>query len=260
MEMKYLGIDTAAKISASAAQILRQNDILFAVRYLVPESGNTAWKALSAAEAEDIRSAGVAVMLCWETTANRVKGGASAGAADATTAKALAEDMGIPAGTAIFFAADYNVPDNDFSAVYDYLYAASVAAKPYAVGLYGHEKVVHAMAERKVCKYFWQCCAWSNMLDDATQVWQYQWQGGAEALALAEIVGFSVDLDSAASLDGMWMPEKKSTEEEDALRWAREMGIIDDTMRDVTQTAVMLWRYHRIYSNEDEKKYSGLVE
>ena len=260
MEMKYLGIDTAAKISASAAQILRENGISFAARYLVPESGNTAWKALSAAEANGLLDAGLAVMLCWETSADRVKGGASAGNADGTTAKALAEAMGIPAGTAIYFAADYNVPESDFSAVYEYLYAASIVLKPYEVGLYGHEKLVHTMAQRSVCKHFWQCCAWSNTLDASTEVWQYQWQGGTEAKALAAKVGFAVDLDSAGTLKAMWTPEKPTTEEEDALNWAREMGIIDDTMRDVTQTALMLWRYHRIYSNEDDKKYSGLVE
>ena len=54
--------------------------------------------------------------------------------------------------------------------------------------------------------------------------------------------------------------EAPTTEEEDALKWAREMGIIDDSMRDVTQTAVMLWRYHRIYSAEDYKSSSGLLD
>lgn len=261
MELIYQGIDTAAKISARAAKALRENGISFVCRYLVPDKGNTAWKALTASEAQEIRKAGLSLMLVWEITGDRVKGGLDVGKVDGATARQLAEEMRVPINTAIFFAADYNVPESDFSAVYDYLYGASISCAPYPIGLYGHEKIVHEMAARKVCWYFWQCCAWStNALDPAAQVWQYQWQGGDDAKALASKVGFAVDLDSAGTFDGMWRPEAQSTEEEDAMRWARKMGIVTDEMKDVTQTALMLWRYHRIYSAEDYKAGSGLLE
>ena len=153
--MTFQGIDTAARISARAAKILRSEGIDFAVRYLVPEKGGTAWKALSASEAADIRGAGLALMLCWETTAKRMKDGKGAGEVDGNMARELAEAMGVPPGTVIYYAADYAVPESDYKAVYDYLYAASIAAYPYNVGLYGSENVVGAMDERKACQNFW---------------------------------------------------------------------------------------------------------
>lgn len=259
MERPYQGIDTAAKISARAAKTLRSDGITFAARYLVPNTGGTAWKALTASEAADIRGAGLAIMPIWETYAARIKEGAGAGTEDGRTARKLAAGMGIPSGTVIYFAADYNVPAADYDAVEAYLRAAQEETGAYRVGLYGHENVVEAMRGRGFSR-FWQCVAWSNEFSDAAQVIQYEWQGGPNATALAGKVGFAVDLDSAETLDGMWTPEKPRTEEEDALRWAREMHILTDDMRDVTQDVVMLYRYHRIYSPEDNKTSSGLLE
>lgn len=259
VDANYLGIDTAAKISAKAAKILRENGISFAARYLVPNSGSTAWKALTASEAKGLRDAGLAILLCWETTANRMAGGYDVGQVDGAAAKKLAENMGIPAGTVIYFAADYAVPESDFEAVYQYLYAATVSVYPYKPGLYGSENIVREMNERHACDFFWQCVGGSNLFLPCAKTIQYESQYGADAKALAAKVGFAVDLDSADSLDGMWQCEKPHTEEEDALAWARKMGIIDDTMRDVTQEAVMLYRYHRIYTPEDYKSASGLL-
>ena len=258
--MIYQGVDTAARITAETAKKLRQEDVSFAVRYLVPNFGATAWKALSASEAADIRSAGLALMLCWELTGDRVKGGGDVGKVDGAAARKLAEAMGVPAGTAIYFAADYNAPETDFRSIFEYLYGASQEIGAYSVGLYGHEDLVRYMADRKACRFFWQCVAWSNQFDAAATVRQYCWQGGDEAKALTAKVGIAVDLDSAETLAGMWLPDKPSTEAEDAHKWATDAGIVDETMRDVSQFEIMLWRYHRIFTPEDNKTASGLLE
>lgn len=266
LDRPYQGIDTAAKITAKTAEILKREGYSFVARYLVPNSGGTAWKALTASEAKIIRDAGLAVMLCWETTAARVKGGAVYGEEDALAARRLAEDMGIPAGAVIYFAADYNVPEADYGAVNAYLSAASEHIGKYNVGLYGHEGIVNAMYG-KGHKNFWQCVAWSEMFSDAAGVIQYEWQGGANAKALATKIGVAVDLNSAASLDGMWKPnsyadggdiiyehsqaQTKNTEAEDAHKWCVSMGITDDSMRDVSQTELMFWRYFKLTAPED---------
>jgi len=257
--MIYSGIDTAARISAQSANTLKENGIDFAVRYLVPESGITAWKALTKAEANDIRAAGLALMLCWELTGNRVKGGTEAGAADGLRAWHLADAIGVPAGTVIYFAADYNAPAADFDEIEAYLTAAQRNLEQYRAGLYGHEALVREMAARGVCRHFWQCVAWSNQFDAAATVRQYAWQGAAEAKALAAKVGFAVDLDSCETLSGMWLPPAPPTEAENAHAWALRMGIVDETMRDVGQLELALWRYHRIFSAEDTKNASGLL-
>lgn len=259
MNRPYDGIDTAAKITAKTAKILRAEGYSFVVRYLVPNSGGTAWKALTASEAKDILDAGLAIMLCWETTASRVKGGAVFGEEDARQARKLAEEMGIPTGTVIYFAADYNVPESDYAAVDAYLDAAMTASGLYIVGLYGHENLVKAMHKRGF-KHFWQCVAWSNEFSDDAGVIQYEWQGGENAKALTSKIGVAVDLDAAESLDGMWKPENQAySETELAHKWCVEMRITDDTMRDVSQTELMLWRYHNIYTPEDNKTASGLL-
>ena len=247
--MTYEGIDTAAKISAEQAKILRENGISFVCRYLVPNSGSTAWKALTAEEAKGLIDAGMAILPCWETTANRMKGGHDAGKADGAAAKALAEEMGIPAGTVIYFAADYAVPDSDFAKIYAYLYAATVAANPYRVGLYGSQNVVDAMDVRKACEFFWQCVGGSKKFLPCANVIQYQSQDGTDAKALKAKVGFAVDLDRAETLDGMWQPENPDSEEETAMKWAKENGIVTDDMRDVSQTVIMIWRYHKLYGD-----------
>ena len=245
MEAIYQGIDTAAKINARAAKILRENGISFAVRYLVPETGITAWKALSASEATNIREAGLALMLCWELTADRMRGGAEYGATDGAKARELAEKMGVPTGTAIYFAADWNVKESEYDEVDAYLQEATDHIGGYRVGLYGHENIVRAMNQRYSGMLFWQCCAWSNMLHESTNVWQYQWQGGDEAKALASKVGFAVDLDSADATDGMWLPDNALSEADAAHKWCVEHGIVDASMRDVSQYEIMLYRYHR---------------
>lgn len=252
MERPYQGVDTAARISADAAKILKQNGVSFVCRYLVPNSGNTAWKALTASEAQDMRNAGLAILLCWETTANRPAGGYDVGHVDGATAKKLAQGMGIPDGTVIYFAADYAVPETDYEAVYQYLSAAVGSAFPYRVGLYGSENIVREMYERNACDFFWQCVGGSNVFLDCAKTIQYEWQGGADAKALAAKVGFAVDLDSAETLEGMWEPEKPSTEAEDAHKWAVSTHIVDDTMRDVSQYEIMMYRYFKTYQNEDD--------
>ena len=225
MNRPYNGIDTAAKITAKAAKILREEGFSFVARYLVP---------------------------------NSVKGGAAAGAEDGRTVRKLGEGMGIPAGTVIYFAADYNVPASDYDAVDAYLDAAMMNCGLYIAGLYGHENVVNAMAKRGY-KHFWQCVAWSNEFSDAAEVIQYQWQGSPDALAVKDKIGVAVDLDSAASLDGMWLPEPVNTEAEDAHKWCIDMGISDDTMRDVSQTELMFYRYHKLTVPDDYKTSSGLL-
>ena len=258
MNRPYDGADTAAKITAKTAQILKREGYSFVARYLVPNEGKTAWKALTAAEAKDIRDAGLSIMLCWETYAERIKEGAKAGTEDGRAARKLAAGMDIPAGTVIYFAADYDVPAADYDAVEAYLKAAREEIGLYRVGLYGHERVVEAMKHRGY-NDFWQCVAWSNEFSDVASVIQYEWQGGDNAKALTQKIGVAVDLDAAATLDGMWKPEAKSTEAEDAHKWCVSVGIVDDTMRDVSQTELMFWRYHKLTADDDYKNVSGLL-
>ena len=256
----YDGIDTAARITAAQAAKLRQNGVEFVARYLAPG------KALTAAEVADLRDAGLAIMLCWETSANRVKGGATAGAADAMAARQAAEALGVPAGTVIFFACDYDAPSSDFASIEAYLRTATYNIEQYGVGLYGPERVIAAMSERGACFYFWQCVAWSNQFLPVADVRQYAWQGDARAKAMAAACGISaVDLDSAETLAGMWAaPVKPKPEPKpwyaEAMAWAKEQGYIrDGRPNDPVTRAELATVLFRIHGPEDDKKDSGLL-
>ena len=196
------GIDTAARLSAEQAKILRAEGVSFVARYLVPE---TYGKALTAREAAALRENGLAVMLCWETSARRMLGGAAAGAEDGAAARQLAAALGVPDGTAIYFAADWDVQEAELDAVRSYFRAAQTAVRPYGAGVYGGERVMRALCCDTA--WLWQSAAWSDGFLPITQVRQYQWQGAPDAKALAAKVGVAVDLDSAVSLDGMWLAD-----------------------------------------------------
>lgn len=224
--MTYQGIDTAAKITAVQAKKLRDNGVSFVGRYITPG------KSLDAEEIKALRDAGLAIMLCWETSATRMKGGAKAGAEDAERAAWYAKQLGIPEGTVIYYAADYDVPASDYGAVEAYLRTAKHNCGEYGVGLYGPEKVVAEMSRNGACYYFWQCCAWSNQRLPAADVFQYAWQGDARAKDMAAKCGIlAVDLDSAETLAGMWMPpveEQPAHWYDEAMAWADEAGLIRD--------------------------------
>lgn len=266
--MIYDGIDTSQKLTAEQAKALKDIGMHFVVRYLVPNEGDTAWKALTQEEADIIRSAGLYLMLCFESSATRVRGGAENGAEDGKIARALAEQMHIPLGTVIYFAADYNVPAKDYPAVDAYIRAARVALGKYSAGLYGHENICEHVSAH--CTHLWQCVAWSNMFIDAAKVRQYQWQGGPEAMAIKNQIGVAVDLDAADTLDGMWPPKNvyedgdgviyeysaqaKRTQNETApaLKWARECGIITEDMTDCDRIAVIFRRYHNTFIQPED--------
>lgn len=256
----HLGIDTAARISAEAAKILRNSGISFAGRYLVPQSMS---KALTAKEASTIRDAGLAILLCWEMEANAIRQGAERGATDGQRAKQCAEDLGVPAGTCIFFACDYNIPYGDLQTAEKYLIAAQTAlGGKYVAGMYGPQKLMAFLSERNICRHLWQCVAWSSFFHDSVSVRQYEWQGGANAKALASKVGFDVDLDDCADMAaaGLWMPEASKPWYADAMAWAKSQGIINDGRpNDPVTRAELATVLYRIYGPEDNKEVSGLL-
>lgn len=262
--MTYLGIDTAARITAAQAKKLRENGVSFAGRYITPG------KSLDAAEIQALRDAGLAIMFCWESTAERMKGGARAGAEDAERAEWYAKKLGIPAGCVIYYAADYDVPAADFAAVEAYLRTARASMDDYTVGLYGPEAVVAEMSKRGACYYFWQCVAWSNQFLTVADVRQYAWQGAAAAKEMAAKCGIlAVDLDSAETLAGMWGDTSSgadappSPQGEGEPWYAEHMAfmernglMMDGRPNDNVTRAELAAVVHRL----EEKRFSGLLE
>lgn len=111
-------------------------------------------KLLQSGEAEELHAAGIGIGLVWETTAARAGEGAAAGLADVTDAEALADRLGVPLSTPIFYAVDY---DTSADTVRPY-FAAILGAARRPVGVYGSYRVVEGLPE---VPWVWQTVAWS---------------------------------------------------------------------------------------------------
>lgn len=277
--MRYLGIDTAARITADQAKKLRENGVSFVGRYLVPEGMG---KDITEEEIAILRDAGLAILLCWELGAEAMKGGSARGAQDGTRARLIAERFGVPKGTCIYFAADYNVPNSDLIFAEQYIKAAQAAlGGQYEAGAYGPMALVEFLSVRAIGKKYWQCVAWSPYFMEAAQTWQYQWQGSPESVAMAQKCGIvAVDMDSCDDLRaaGMWMPtyneyddgnggsvvepsnpkeDSKPMWYDEAMAWAKELMLINDGRPNDKLTraemATILMRYDKIVDEKISK-------
>ena len=259
--MKLTGIDTCARITQAQAKTLVDNDVSFVGRYLVPLAYN---KAITADEIATLHNAGLAILLVYEIGAEAFKKGAARGAQDGAAARKLAEGYGAPAGTVIYFACDYNIPDHDLIYAEDYIRAAQSALGDYVAGTYGPYKIVEFLFNRGACSHFWQCVAWSPRFLDIAQTWQYQWQGSDEAKAMAAKIGVSVDMNTCDDLKaaGMWLPKSQTPPMwyDEAMRWAADAGLIKDGRpNDYVTRAELATVLFRLYGPSDSKDVSGLL-
>lgn len=194
------GIDCATPLTATTAAAIRAAGYEFAARYLVPSG----WKRLTRKEAEAITAAGMQIISVFETTANRTVGGATNGKVDGTAALQEAKTIGQPAGTAIYFAVDYDAQPDDYDAIEAYLKAAASAVTGYEAGVYGSYAVVEEMARRGVVKHFWQTYAWSRGKQSAhANIYQHQND--------ARVAGAAVDLNKSFGSEGWWNTKEEYT-------------------------------------------------
>lgn len=121
------------------------------VRYLAPLPNQ---KTLTLAEAKSIVTAGLWLMLVWETTAGRAGQGYAAGVADAKAANALADSLGAPRTVAIFYAVDFDASPGQVAPYFAGV--NSVKARP--TGTYGSARIIEA----GFTPWLWQTEAWSH--------------------------------------------------------------------------------------------------
>lgn len=250
------GIDTAAQITPLIAQKAKSLGQSFIGRYLVPHTESFPSKDLNASEAAAIHEAGLGILLCWETTANRARQGESAGKADGTIAYQLATKMRVPYTTCIYFAVDYNAPKSDYNAIEQYIRAASKAIEPYQAGVYGHYGVCEEMYLRGATVNLWQCCAWSGkLISPHAYIYQRQWSGGAESKALENKIGVPVDMNTCGDMKKarLWMPGEKLADTPwyaEAMEWVKNNGLMEDERPNDPLTraelATVLMRYEKM--------------
>jgi peptidoglycan hydrolase-like protein with peptidoglycan-binding domain len=189
------GIDFTTPLTQAKAKEVAATGIEFVCRYLVP--ARYAHKRITKAEAQNITNAGMKIVCVFESTADRVKGGAEAGRIDGKLALAETKLVGQPIGTTVYFAVDYDAPATDYDIIEEYLRNAFVELPGYAVGVYGSYAVVEEMYRRKACTHFWQTYAWSKgKLSEHTNVYQYK--NGVN------VCGINADLNNSFGNEGWW--------------------------------------------------------
>lgn len=142
------GADTATQLTPAQIQTLVNEDVQIIGRYLTGTVGVGADKRdkfLTTEELNNLFNAGISVFPIYQD------GGwdidyftAFQGASDANVAGQTARDLGIPAGTTIYFAVDVDIQDGDIAGtVLPYFGSLSTVIKGYGyqVGIYGTRNV-----------------------------------------------------------------------------------------------------------------------
>jgi peptidoglycan hydrolase-like protein with peptidoglycan-binding domain len=150
------GMDSNTDCTAFAGQISAQG-MKFVARYY---SDNRA-KAVTLQEAQALSSEGLAIVAVFENYNNSAgRFSTATGQAHAATALRLATANGQPGGTAIYFAVDYDATLADlqgpiaayFSAIKT---AFDVAAKQYAIAVYGSGLTCRVILDSGIAKFSW---------------------------------------------------------------------------------------------------------
>lgn len=183
---------------------LKAAGIGFVCRYL-STPGNP--KNLTRTEATGLRAAGILIVTVFETIAKRALFGHGAGKADAVSALAQGMTCGMPKGSPIYFAVDFDATPQQQAAINAYLRGAGEVLGPELVGVYGGYYVVGRALDAKAAHYAWQTVAWSGG----------QWQRRAHIRQIGggHIGGIAVDFDYSYAEDfGQWHTKPRPPDHE----------------------------------------------
>jgi peptidoglycan hydrolase-like protein with peptidoglycan-binding domain len=193
------GIDYAWANPKPSPSCLKQNGVGFICRYFSYDPS----KDLTSSELHNAVSNGIAVVVVWETTANRMLGGYNAGVSDAQETKKRLNSLGMGDNPA-YFACDWDASEAEQSTINAYLDgAASIIGRAHT-GMYaGYWPIKRAFDAGKIA-YGWQTYAWSGgNWDSRAQLRQIQ--NGVTVCAT------SADWDESHSTDFAQYPRPGST-------------------------------------------------
>lgn len=190
------GIDMATDAGAVLNR-LQDSGLDFVARYY--REPQSRWPALSAGEAALLSSLGLKVVAVWESHSRTpTHFSYASGYGDATMAADEARAVGQPAGSAIYFAVDFNARNQSLDLIDEYfrgvaagLAAARGGAAGYAVGVYGSGAVCDALKAASLAQYCWlsNSIAWEGSI--GYEGWDIRQSGRVPGL------GFSHDADEA---------------------------------------------------------------
>jgi hypothetical protein len=184
------GIDMAIDARDVSSE-LRSTKVDFVARYYRDSASR--WPTLSAGEAAMLSSAGKNIVAVWEYHSHRPDYFSYAsGYADAINAYRQARTIGQPAGSAIYFAVDFNAQEPDIRGPVDRYFRgvaagfASVSGAPeYRIGVYGSGAVCDYLKRARLAQYAWlsNSTAWAGY--DSFTDWNIKQSGGSRSLSFS---------------------------------------------------------------------------
>jgi len=166
----------------------------FVIRY-VSAAGNA--KNITSSEAQALQAPGINlnIILVFESTANEMLNGYSAGVADANTAVTTATAAGAPQNFFCYFACDFDAQPSDYVAITNYLAGAASVLGVQRIGFYGGYYPLKFVLDTGKAAKGWQTTAWSSgNIDSRISLYQYMY-GQTSAGGLYDIdEGFGSDL------------------------------------------------------------------
>jgi hypothetical protein len=148
------------------------------IRVLAPTGTDTAATIVDRSEAETLLNAGLDVTLAWQWYPSRVGEGAVAGEQDGTMARQMAEALGYPPASAIYFCCDIDPPDPRVTNAY-FAAARTALGAGYRMGARGgfnvvnraHDAGVVEVSHQDVANSEGQVCARSSLYRTGDRVW-----------------------------------------------------------------------------------------
>jgi hypothetical protein len=150
---------------------LKDSRLAFVARYYRTPASR--WPPLSASEAQRLSSLGLKIVAVWEPySPDPAYFSYASGYADALAAYGQAKAVGQPAGSAIYFAVDYDARalapiEQYFDGIAAGLAAASGGSAEYKIGVYGSGAVCGAVKQAGLAQYSWlsNSTAWAGSRD-----------------------------------------------------------------------------------------------
>lgn len=199
---------------------LKAHGFAFVIGYV---SEDTTGKNITRAQIDALHAAQLDVAFVYEYAPDAALLGSLRGTRNAATAVHNAAGLGVPTGTCIYFAVDFNATGTQLITISDYIRAARnmCLSFGYKTGVYAEYEVVKYLLDHGYVDYAWQTYAWSNGKWDPRAVLRQTHNG--------EHVGRAVvDLDYAQNPEfGQW-------------RWNGSAGS-GDTVGTHTDSIIAAW-------------------
>jgi hypothetical protein len=187
-----LGLDYAGGVPHPTA--ITDAGYGFVCRYLTSGGPGLPGKLLTPGEFTALQAAGIAVVVNWETTADRMRAGHDAGIADAESADTTATFLGVPSDRPIYFSADWDAAPVDQAAIDAYLTGAASVIGARRVGVYGSYYAVQRCLDNGTAQWAWQTAAWSGgQIEPRAHIYQ--------RIGFATVGGVQCDVNEARQID-----------------------------------------------------------